>query len=160
MGARRWGVACAALLFGCGEQDDGLYTAAQATETARAFHEALVAGDGAGAAARSMTPFRFQERDWAAPEQLQANWRKEAPRVQHLVRGLDRFEAFSRARLLRGEWPRNEQVPEDRRAGRLEKMNLGPHGFLVRVYGEGKAGYLLIVNERDPGALAVQGIDL
>src|SRR5687767_8481529 len=100
---------CAILLPGCSNgNDDGLFSMQSAQDLAQRFHEALAKGDVATAVGLARVPFRYKDpkRVWPDAASLQANLAKEIPRIQHLLAGLDRVEAFSRRDLQAGKWPR------------------------------------------------------
>jgi hypothetical protein len=151
----------ALVLAGCSGEDDGVSSAAEAQDLAKRFHEAMVAGDAATASGLARAPFRYKEptRLWSDPVTIQKNLKKEIPRVQHMLGGLDRIEVFSRADLMEGRWPRGREIPKDKLAAAVEAAGVFENGWLVRVFADGKPGYTLVLNQ-DAGRLAVQALDI
>lgn len=154
-------IAIALLASACSDSDDGRYSPEQAQDLAKRFHEALGKGDPVAAAKLTRVPFRYKEasRIWSDATTVEKNLAKEIPRIQHLLVGLDRIEAFSRNDLLAGRWPRNRQIPKDRLLAEVQAAGVAENGWLVRVHSEAKAGYLLVVNEEGAG-LAVQALEI
>jgi hypothetical protein len=151
----------AALVTSCSSDDEGTQSAAAAKDVAKRFHEAVAKGDAAAAARLAQVPFRYKgpERKWDDQAELEKNLAKEVRRIQHLVAGLDEFEAFSREDLEGGKWPRSKDVPKERREAEISALGVLPRGFLVRVFSASKPGYTLVVNP-DGDRLAVQGLDI
>jgi hypothetical protein len=154
-------IAIALSATACSGSDEGRYSAEQAQDLAKRFHEALGAGDPVAAAKLTRVPFRYKEagRIWSDPTTVEKNLAKEIPRIQHLLVGLDRIEAFSRGDLLAGRWPRNRQIPKGRLLAEVQAAGVAENGWLVRVFSEAKAGYLLVLNEEGAG-LAVQALEI
>ena len=159
----RYLIAIAIALFAtaCSGSDSGRYSAEQAQDLAKRFHEALRAGDPVVAAKLTRVPFRYKDvgRIWNDATTVEKNLAKEIPRIQHLLGGLDHIEAFSRGDLLAGRWPRNRQIPKDRLLAEVQAAGVAENGWLVRVFSEAKAGYLLVLNEEGSG-LAVQALEI
>jgi hypothetical protein len=151
------------LAAGCsGEHEESLFSASDATETARRYHDALTRGDAAAAVALSRVPFRYKDVDrvWRDQAALRKNLAKEIPRIQHLLGGLGEVEVFSRHDLLDGKWPREREVPEDRREAEIAALGVETNGWVARVYSASKPGYLLVLNPEGFSHLAVQMIDI
>jgi hypothetical protein len=146
----------------CSDGDDGRYSAETVQDVAKRFHEALVSGNAAAAAKLTRAPFRYKEPDriWKDPETIEKNLAKEIPRFQHLLAGLDKIEAFSRADLLAGKWPRRRELPKDRAKAEVEAAGVAENGWLVRVCSDSKVGYLLVLNDDGAGRLAVQALEI
>ena len=108
-------------------------------------------------ALRSAT--RTPTRVWSDPTTVEKNLAKEIPRVQHLLKGLNRIEVFSRAELLKGRWPRGREVPKAQAEAEATAAGVLENGWLVRVFADGRPGYTLVLNQ-DGDRLAVSGIDI
>jgi hypothetical protein len=155
--------ACAALaLAGCSEGEGEYFSPQAAQDVAQRFHEALVKGDVPTLVSLARVPFRYKEatRVWPDAAALQANLAKEVPRIQHLLPCLDRIEVFSRRDLLDGKWPRQRDVPKDRREAEVDALGIEEHGWLARVCSESKPGYYLVLNSEGLDRLAVQMLDI
>jgi hypothetical protein len=161
MQSKKAALLVALALAGCSAEDDGRFSATEAQTAAKRFHEAIAAGNVAAAAQLTVPPFRYKDpnRVWPDAATVEKNLAKEIPRVQHLLAGLDRIEAFSRADLLNGKWPRDRDVPKARREAEIEAAGVRENGWLVRVCADGKPGYMLVLNQ-DGDRLAVQALDI
>lgn len=159
--SRRIGALAAVLCaIGCGDPEaTQLFTAAQATDVARAFQTALAAGDADALAKLCKAPFRYQGRTWDTTAEVAANWRKEIARARNGAGAFGSYEAFSRYDLKEGRWPRREAVDASEREKRIEALGLAPHGWLVRVYEGPNPGYRLTLNAEGATALLAQAFD-
>ena len=156
-------VCCAVLLAGCtSAEDEGRFSRESAQDLAQKFQQALAKGDVPALVRLSRTPFRYKDakRVWPDAATLQTNLAKEVPRIRHLVAVHDRVEAYSRRDLMDGKWPRDRRVPDDRRESEVAALGIEENGWLVRVYSEGRPGYLLVLNPEGLDRLAVQMIEI
>ena len=154
-------VLAATMSGGCSNEPATLINQGQVTGTARDFQEAWLASDVTRVTGLCRLPFRYKDkkRIWSTDDELRQNVAKEIPRKQHLLKGNDRVEAFSYHQLMQGEWPRAREVPAEAREAALRELGVEPGGWLVRLYAEGKPGFLLTLNLEGSTKVRVQGME-
>ena len=136
-----------ALVVACGdEEEEGLYTRAQAEQTARAFVEACGRGEASTALRSCALPFRFGTRLWTEQKQLEENLAFQVARLRTEAARFDRFEVFSWRDLMNGRWPRGRTVPEEGRENAIRKLGVGRDGFVVRAFRENVRGWRIVIN--------------
>ena len=155
-------VVASAFLAGCSDEPPSLVGRDDVLQKARAFHDAWDRGDVTTLLPLCRLPFRYNDkkRVWTTEGDLQLNLQKEVGRTQHLVKGLDQFEAFSRQDLMDGRWPRVRDVDAAKREAEIREAGVEVGGWIVRVFAEGRPGYTIVFNADGVSQVRAQVVDI
>ena len=136
----------------------GFFSRDVAAREAGAYVEAWRQGDVERLAAMMGEPFHFGTRTWKERRVFVPNLSSQVSRLGASAIGMERQEALSHGDLMRGSWPQERDVPEDRRASEAEKLGVTEDGFLVRFARPGTRGWLIVLNPGPASALVVTGL--
>ncbi len=155
-------VVASAFLAGCSDEPPSLVSREDVISKARAFNDAWVRGDVTALIPQCRLPFRYKDkkRVWASEDDLKLNLQKEVVRTQHLLKGLDQFEAFSRQDLMDGKWPRAREIDAAKRETEIREIGVEVGGWIVRVFAEGKPGYTIVFNADGVSQVRAQVVDI